>query len=69
MTNDSLVNPFIEVTGVNWDVVHDVDFYKKNKKGGYVINEETGEKEISAMCADYIPKLNYLVRKSSSGTS
>lgn len=69
LNNDSLVNPFIEVTGVNWDVVHDVDFYKKDKNGKYVINQETGEKEISAMCADYIPKLNYLVRKSSAGTS
>lgn len=63
----SMANPFMENMEVDWDVVHDVDFYKLDKNGKRIVNEETGEYEISAMSADYIPKLNNLIRANASG--
>jgi hypothetical protein len=51
-------NTFIEIKDVDWNVVHDLEFYKLDKKGNPVINEFTGEREVSAMCVDYIPKLH-----------
>jgi hypothetical protein len=52
---------------VDWDVVHDIDFYKLDKQGNRIVNAETGEYEISAMSADYIPKLNNLIRANATG--
>lgn len=64
---DSLTNPFLENMDVDWDVVHDVDFYKLDKQGNRIVNAETGEYEVSAMSADYIPKLNNLIRANANG--
>ena len=64
---DSIANPFLENMEVDWDVVHDIDFYKLDKQGNRIVNPETGEYEISAMSADYIPKLNNLIRANATG--
>ena len=63
----SIANPFTENMEVDWDIVHDIDFYKLDKNGNRIVNKETGEYEISAMSADYIPKLNNLIRANANG--
>ena len=61
--NDTTDNPFLEVAvaDLDWNIVHNVDFYKI-VNGQRVINQNTGEYEVSAMAADYIPKLKPLFR-------
>lgn len=63
---DDTTNPFLEVLNLDWNVVHDIDYYKL-VNGKKVMNESTGEYEVSSMAADYIPKLGKLYRKDPSG--
>jgi hypothetical protein len=67
--NNNIDIPFSEIFNVDWNVVHNVDYYKIDKNGEYIVNPESGEREISAMCVDYIPKLYDLIRTDSEGYS
>lgn len=60
-------NPFTEISKTDWNVVHDINFYKLDKSGKPVINKETGEAEVATMSKDYIPKLCQLLRYNSHG--
>ena len=51
---------------IDWDVVHSLEFYKLDKNGEPEIND-LGEKTVSAMSADYIPKLHQIQRKNPDG--
>lgn len=64
--NDTTDNPFLEIetSDLDWNVVHSIDLYK-TVNGQKVMNQNTGEYEVSAMAADYIPKLKPLFRYNS----
>jgi hypothetical protein len=65
--NSSDTAPFTEILNVDWDVVHDLEFYKLDSQGHPIINDFTGEKEVSAMSVDYVPKLQSLLRPDDTG--
>jgi hypothetical protein len=68
-SSDTATTPFIEVpvSTLDWNVVHNIDFYKIGKDGEKVIDPNTGEYAVSAMAQDYVPKLSYLYRYDASG--
>ena len=60
-------NPYTEIMDVDWNVVHDINFYKLDGNGRPIINKESGEAEIASMSRDYVPKLTQLLRYNSHG--
>lgn len=59
--------PFVEeVENIDWDIVHALEFYKLDANGNPEFNE-IGERAVSAMSADYIPKLHQLQRPNPDG--
>ena len=61
--NNTTDNPFLEVSvsDLDWNIVHSIDLYK-TVDGKKIKNPNTGEYEISAMAADYVPKFKPLFR-------